>query len=99
MFTEGRIERDTVPKDMFMYEIRHEDGDWGRPCEIAKGILVNHFGTIITTSPLRLPPDGHRMISADDLDFTGGCNNLADFRKKYPPPTDKPPKPKNHDAR
>ena len=99
MFTEGRIERDTVPKDMFMYEIRHEDEDWGRPCEIAKGILVNHFGTIITTSPLRLPPDGHRMISADDLDFTGGCNNLADFCKKYPPPTDKPPKPKNHDAR
>ena len=86
MFTSSRIARETVPQGMYMYEVRHADEDWGEPCQLAKGIMVNHFGTIITSCPIELPSDGYR-----DFDFkkewsfsAGTCRNLADFMRKYP---------------
>ena len=39
LFSDWRIDRTTVPTSLFLYELRHEDEDWGTPCQIAKGIL------------------------------------------------------------
>ena len=35
LFSEERIDRATVPKDLYMYEVRHSDGDWGAPAEVS----------------------------------------------------------------
>ena len=98
MFTSIRLDRDTLPKGMYMYEVRHAD-DGGLPCEIARRVMVNHFGTIITSKPIDLPADGHLEIDAEnDFGFSPeGCNNLADFMKKYPP--DQPPPDRKDGAR
>ena len=48
LFTECRINRATVPKDVHRYEIRHGDEDWGEPVELAHGIGVNYYGTVLT---------------------------------------------------
>lgn len=52
LFSEMRIERESVPKHLYFYEVRHADEDWSEPCQIQRGILVNFFGTLITKEPL-----------------------------------------------
>ena len=56
LFSDLRIKRDTIPEGYFMYEVRHSDEDWGEPCEIALGILVNFYGTLLTKEPFDLVP-------------------------------------------
>ena len=100
MFFCGRIDRSTVPDGMFMYEIRHSDEDWGEPIQLGKSILINHYGTIISSKPIDIPPDGLREISAEDWGFTDeGITNLAEYAKKYPPTGEPPNKARKNDAR
>ena len=70
LFTDWRIDRDTVPHGLYHYELRHEDEDWGSPCQIAKGILVNFFGTILTAEPIPLDEDGRRDFDSAELVYT-----------------------------
>lgn len=50
LFSCGRIERDSMPmpKGIYQYEVRHDDCCQGIPCEVAKGIMVNFWGTVLT---------------------------------------------------
>lgn len=48
LFSCGRIERDSMPKGMYQYEVRHDDCCQGIPCEVAKGIMVNFWGSVLT---------------------------------------------------
>lgn len=45
LFTDWRVDRASVPTDMKMYEVRHADEDWGDPCQLARGIFVDFYGT------------------------------------------------------
>lgn len=54
LFTCLRVDRTTVPKGYFLYEVREDDDGNGEPCQIAKGILVNHLGTLISNKPISL---------------------------------------------
>lgn len=56
LFTELRVDRKTIPEGWHMYEVRHDDTSWGDPVEIAIGVLVNHFGTLLVKEPLKLTP-------------------------------------------
>lgn len=51
-FTNERIQRDSVPEGFYQYEVRHDDCCQGIPCEVAKGILVNFWGTLLMTEEL-----------------------------------------------
>ena len=86
LFSNMRIDRNTVPKDLYLYEVRHDD-EFGDPVQIAKGIMVNHFGSIITREPIDLPADGYLDINPEeDWDFAGGdCQTVKEFQEKYPP--------------
>ena len=57
LFNDLRIDRNTIPEGYFMYEVRHADEDWGEPCEIALGILVNFYGTLIAKEQFDLETD------------------------------------------
>lgn len=48
LFTCLRVDRDTVPQGMYMYEVRHDDDQQGEPVQIANWIMVNHWGTLIS---------------------------------------------------
>lgn len=86
LFHDMRIERDSVPKGLYLYEIRHDDDGFGDPVQIAKGIMVNHFGSILTREPIKLPPDGYLNIDPEkDWDYGSGNTLTAEeFMKKYP---------------
>jgi hypothetical protein len=92
LFTCIRIERSTVPRGYHLYEVRHGDECQGDAVQIARGIVVNHLGTLITRDRIKLPPSGYLDIGPDDLDYgTGSCLTLKGFMEKYPPRA-RPPK-------
>lgn len=50
-FCDVRIERDTVPEYFHFWELADEDSN-GIPCRYKNGILVNFYGTFLTTGEL-----------------------------------------------
>ncbi len=86
LFHDMRIERDSVPKGLYLYEVRHDDDGCGDVVQIAKGIMVNHFGSILTREPIRLPPGGYLDIEPEkDWNFgAGNTLTVEEFMKKYP---------------
>lgn len=86
LFTCIRIDRNTVPHGYHVYEVRHDDDNQGCAVQIAKGILVNHWGTLITRDEIKLPTDGYLDIHPDDLNYDcGDCHTMKEFMEKYPP--------------
>lgn len=67
LFTDFRVDRNTVPKDWYLYEVRHDDWCQGDPVEISLGVLVNFWGTLIMKEPLPLEPleDGNAYLYID----------------------------------
>lgn len=85
LFSECRINSATVPEGLYRYEIRHTDDDWGEPIELARGIMVNFYGMILTREPLQLPIEGWLPIQQGKFELKdGGCRTLAEFQKQYP---------------
>lgn len=62
LFTPLRIRNDAVPEGIYKYEVRHDDECTGEIVEIAHGVFVNHWGTILSDHQLRLGPSGYRDI-------------------------------------
>lgn len=85
LFTPSRIDRSTVPQGYHLYEIRHDDDCQGDAVQVAKGIVVNHWGSIITFEETHLPPDGYLDIEPEDLKHgAGDCRTMDDFMAMYP---------------
>lgn len=86
LFTSLRVSGESVPEGMYRYELRHDE-DTCEPCQAAKKILVNHYGTLLTSKPIQLPADGYLCFKPKDLVFQphGGCGTLEAFQRSYPP--------------
>ena len=68
LFSDLRINRNSIPDGKYMYEVADGDSD-GTPCRMRPGILVNFFGTIISDSVFE-PDDGDTIyLSEDDFCF------------------------------
>jgi hypothetical protein len=63
-FNDMRIDRKTIPDNFHFWELADGDSE-GTPCRYKSGILVNFFGTFITTGELPV----------DDLKYTEGFIN------------------------
>jgi DNA-directed RNA polymerase subunit RPC12/RpoP len=50
-FTTERIDPNNV-KGMYVYPIRHVDGDSFKPYSVEKNVFINYYGSIITNKPL-----------------------------------------------
>ena len=73
LFSDLRIDRETIPEGYTMYEVRHSDEDWGEPVEIAIGIMVNFYGTLLTKEPFDLEPStvtNNSYLWIDDADWS-----------------------------
>lgn len=95
LFTCLRCDRKTLPKGMYLYEVRHDDDMQGIPCEIADHITVNHWGTLISNRPISLTerPDGqkpYRLINEEtDWNYEGEFCSLKEFMSRFPPKREK----------
>lgn len=86
LFTSLRVKGEDIPEGMYRYELREESGE---VCQLSTFILVDHFGTLLTTQPIQLPFDACLNCEDADLDFVmGECNTIQSFMEKYPPVED-----------
>ena len=49
MFTELRVEKNSIPEGVHCYAIRHSDYDWSEPITIEPNLfIINYYGSFIT---------------------------------------------------
>ena len=96
LFTTLRVDRATIPKGVYAYDMQTSEQDWSQPCLLARHITVEHFGTVLTASPVPFPPNGYLDLSPGDFEgqFCGERMTLADFEAKWLSPVKRPPKKK-----
>jgi hypothetical protein len=90
LFTNSRIDRDTVPEGWHAYDLRGSDYDPGEPVTIEPSVAVNHAGTILIHEPITIPREGFRRLKGR-LDFADAYHlSLKDFCEErgliYPEP-------------
>ena len=66
-FSDMRIDRDTVPKGKYQYEVADDDESSGDPARVQSGVMVNFFGTLICDEPLPIGDDS--VLWLKDGDF------------------------------
>lgn len=85
LFTTLRVRADSVPDGVYRYEIR-ADEETCAPCQLAKRIMVNHYGTLLTVDPIQLPADGYLAFEQTDLrPVSGKYVTLEEFRAENQP--------------
>ena len=94
LFTTRKVDRATVPSWMYLYEMQSDRSDWSQPCLLGRHITGERFGTVLTASPLPLPPNGCVKLNPGDFDTGQGAERLtaAEFEAKYLDPNYQPPK-------
>ncbi len=84
LFTDSRISRLTVPQGWFCYDLRGSDYDPGRPIMIENRVVVNHAGTVLMPTNLKLEQEKEQRLSIKDgLNFLGECLTLEQFCEEY----------------
>lgn len=68
-FFDIRIDRNSIPEGKFFYEVRHADEDWGFPCQVKEGILVNFYGTLVSDVAFPLDERGSLELEEDDFEY------------------------------
>ena len=61
-----RIRRADRLPDKHYYEIREDDDGCGDPITLEAGVMVNHFGTLISDYAIDLGPDGYLILTEDE---------------------------------
>ena len=54
IFTNMRIDRSTIPDELYLYEVRDSDDLDGSFAEVKWSVCVNHWGSVITKEEFQL---------------------------------------------
>ena len=87
LFTELRVDKETVPEGVYCYELRHGD-DNGFPVSVEENVRVNYFGAVLFTEPLDLGEEKALQFGYDDFLFTGDQMYLGQMLKDRKEATD-----------
>ncbi len=68
-FSDMRIDKSTVPKTRYQYEVADDDESQGDPARVRRGIMVNFFGTLISDVPLPLGEDEVLWLQGRDFEW------------------------------
>ena len=58
MFTDMRLDRETLPEGKFAYDCRHDDETWAELIQLQPFVLVNHAGTFVVNAPIPNAEEG-----------------------------------------
>lgn len=87
LFTNGRIDRETVPAGWYCYDLRGSDDDPGDPTTVEEQVTVNHAGTVLLPKALKLNKvdiEGTRYRKiGEGLNFLDGEITLEEFCKEH----------------
>ena len=79
LFTCMRVKRNTVPDNLYVYDVRHDDDCTGRIIEVRPYILVNHLGTVICKEPIKMTDIGCKFVEESDYRYTCETCRLFDY--------------------
>lgn len=91
LFTGLRVDRSTVPKGLYLYEMRNDDDQCGLPVEIGRWVMVNHWGTLLSATPIELEPNKYNNNAYQSIDpekdwnYTGEPCTMQTYIDKYLP--------------
>ncbi len=78
LFSNGRVDRESLPEGIFCYELRGADYDPGHPLTVEEYVKVNHAATILTAVPVTMPEQKSLRLG-DGLNFTGGEQTIPEY--------------------
>ena len=81
LFSNGRVDRDSLPDEVYCYDMRGADYDPGKPLAIEDYVAVNHAASIISAFPLDLSEQG-RLRLGEELNFGDGEITLAQYMEE-----------------
>lgn len=89
LFTFNRIDPKTIPDGLYVYDIRHDDDSLGEPVTIEARVLVNRYGSVITTKPIQCIEDDpdYGYVDIADLSFEHISDydaTLVSIKELYP---------------
>lgn len=70
LFTNARLDRDTVPEGLYCYDVRETDGTSGIAATLEPFVAVNHWGTVLSKQPFPME-DEYYQLSADSFNYLG----------------------------
>lgn len=82
LFTNMRLDRDTVPEGLSCYDVRDSDHLDGSMAEVKPFVMVNHWGTILSREPF--PLDDHGSYYPEDWGYLDESMSLAEFQAAPP---------------
>lgn len=69
LFTNFRVNKDEIPSDYNIYEVRHDS--FGDPAELSSTqVFVDYYGTVLSKDKL-LEYGESKFIGEDDINFLG----------------------------
>lgn len=80
LFTCARLDRKSIPDDLFCYDVRHDDECQGIACEVKPKVSVNHWGTILSKS--EIPLEGGSYYPKEDFNYIGEDMTIEEYRQK-----------------
>ena len=63
LFTDLRVDRESVPSGYYVYDVRGSDYDCGKLNTLERRVLVNHAGTVVAFEPLLGETQEYRKCS------------------------------------
>lgn len=84
LFTELHVDKSTVPKGVFCYDLSHGE-DNGVPAVLEESVLVNYFGAVLMGERLELEK-GYLPVAYEDFAYTGENMTVAGFLEKSKEP-------------
>lgn len=82
LFTNMRLDRDTVPDGLYCYDARDSDSLDGSFAEIKPHVMVNHWGTVLSREPF--PLDEHGSYYPNEWGYLDREMSLAKFQAATP---------------
>lgn len=81
LFSDDRINRTTLLQGLYSYEIRAENGDI---CELGDSIVVDYYGTVITSKRINLPKEHpYKNIESGDMQLIAKKYYTINFIENY----------------
>lgn len=77
LFTNMRLDRDTVPDGLLCYDVRDSDNLDGSFAEVKPYVIVNHWGTILSREPF--PMNEYGSYYPEDYGYLSGSMTLEEY--------------------
>lgn len=81
IFTTFRIDRGTIPRGLYAYDLAHSSEDGVHPVKLAPFVLINHLGTVLSTVPVQFsnPENACLYFRNGDWNNEGSPTTLETF--------------------